>query len=401
MEEKNERLVHRICPCFAHDMEGIQTWLEDMAKEGLMMEPEGRTLTIFSFRRGTPQKVRYRLEAVAPRGLWSASDGPDWEMRKTFAQMGWKYLDYFGSFHIYRCDDPQAPELNTDPTVQATTLQSLKDQQKSAATHAVLYPLFYTLITNRAISPFRLAVTAGSWLPLSIIGFLLWAFVSSLCTIIRLGRYQKRLRAGESLTCRKEWRQAAHLAKWLRLLPGTLILILLVSLGILLQKTTDRQPLDAAPAVLPFVTLEEVFPEAEIYWETSYGDYNTYAFYETSLSSNYEWDEYGYVTLADGTSYCIANMQFHDTVAPWLAKRTAMDYYRYEQHRYNGKRLEDEIPPDTAFDTLYLFRSYGILHIVGQEGKQVFHAIVQFSDPNDEPCWELWLRAMEEKLCGQ
>ena len=359
MEEKNERLVHRICPCFAHDIEGIQTWLEDMAKEGLMMEPEGRTLTIFSFRRGTPQKVRYRLEAVAPRGLWSASDGPDWEMRKTFAQMGWKYLDYFGSFHIYRCDDPQAPELNTDPTVQATTLQSLKDQQKSAASHAVLYPLFYTLITNRAISPFRLAVTAGSWLPLSIIGFLLWAFVSSLCTIIRLGRYQKRLRAGESLTCRKEWRQAAHLAKWLRLLPGTLILILLVSLGILLQKTTDRQPLDAAPAVLPFVT------------------------------------------LADGTSYCIANMQFHDTVAPWLAKRTAMDYYRYEQHRYNGKRFEDEIPPDTAFDTLYLFRSYGILHIVGQEGKQVFHAIVQFSDPNDEPCWELWLRAMEEKLCGQ
>ena len=46
-------------------------------------------------------------------------------------------------------------------------------------------------------------------------------------------------------------------------------------------------------------------------------------------------------------------------------------------------------------------RSYGILHIVGQEGKQIFHATVQFSDPNKEPCWEIWLRAMEAKLCGQ
>ena len=399
MEEKNERLVHRICPCFAHDMEGIQTWLEDMAKEGLMMEPEGRTLTVFSFRRGAPQNVRYRLEAVAPRGLWSASDGPDWEMRKTFAQMGWKYLDYFGSFHIYRCDNPQAPELNTDPTVQATTLQSLKDHQKSAATHAVLYPLFYTLITNRAISPFRLAVTAGSWLPLSIIGFLLWAFVSSVCTIIRLGRYQRRLKAGEALTVRKDWKKSSHTAKWLRLLPGSLVLIMLLSLGSLLLKTAERQPLDAAPDELPFVTLEEIFPEAEIARMGTSMDYNTFMAYDNALSSNYEWNEVGDVKLEDGVYYCLVRMDFHDSAAPWLAKHTARDYYRYEQRRYNSKRFEDEISPDTAFDTLYVFRSYGILHIVGQEGKQIFHATVQFSDPNKEPCWELWLRAMEGKLC--
>ena len=60
---------------------------------------------------------------------------------------------------------------------------------------------------------------------------------------------------------------------------------------------------------------------------------------------------------------------------------------------------EEEETPDTAFDTLFVFRSYGILHIVGQEGKQAFHATVEFSDPQDEPCWELWLRALEEKLC--
>ena len=105
------------------------------------------------------------------------------------------------------------------------------------------------------------------------------------------------------------------------------------------------------------------------------------------------------MTLEDGTYDCLARVEFHDTAASWLAKRTAMDHYRYEQRRYSGQRYEEAEAPDTAFDTLFVFRSYGILHIVGQEGNQVFHATVQFSDPTDEPCWELWLRAMEEKLC--
>ncbi|MBR3779448.1 MAG: hypothetical protein IKL13_07010 [Clostridia bacterium] len=178
-----------------------------------------------------------------------------------------------------------------------------------------------------------------------------------------------------------------------------LLLMLLVSLGVMLNTTTARQPLDNAPENLPFATLEEIFPEAEIQRGGSFGDYNTFVFYDTAFSANYEWDEYAHATRPDGTYFCIARLEFHDTAAPWLAKLTARDHYRYEKRRHNGKRFEEAVPPETAFDTLYLFRSYGILHIIGQEGKQVFHATVQLDDPNDEPCWELWLRAMEEKLC--
>ena len=399
MTEQTERLVRRVCPCFANDIEGIQTWLEDMAKEGLFPEPDSKFLTVFSFRKGAPQHMRYRLEAIGKRLLWSASDGPEAEMRETFAQMGWEYVDYFGNYHIYRSADPQAPELNTDPALQATTLNALRKEQRSAAVYAVLYPLCYSFLSSNAMSIFRLAVTAGPWLLISILGFLLWAFLSSVLTVIRLGRYQKRLRAGESLTQRKQWHANARLAKWLRLVPGTLVLILLISLGSLMLKLSDQQPLDAAPENLPFVTLEEMFPDGEIRRPGSFGDYNTFIYYETALSSNYEWNEQADVHLDDGRYYCLTRTEFNQTVAPWLAKLTARDHYRYEQRRYNGKRFESEEAPDTAFDSLYLFRSYGILHIVGQEGSMLFHTTIQFSDPNDEPCWELWLRAMEEKLC--
>ena len=400
MTEQKERLVYRTCPCFTNDIEGIQTWLEDLAKEGLFPQPDSRFLSVFSFRKGAPQKMRYRMEAAEKRGFWSASDGPDTDMRETFASMGWEFIDYFGNYHIYCSADPRAPELNTDPTLQAITLNTLKKEQQSAAVYAVLYPLLYSFVSHSAMSPFRMLVTAGPWLVGSIVGFLLWAFLSSLLTVIRLGRYQKRLKAGESLTQRKDWRKTSHLAKWLRLIPGTTVLMLLISLGILLNTTTARQPLDAAPENLPFVTLEEIFPGAEIQRGGTFGDYNTFVFYDTAFSSNYEWDEYGYVTQPDGTYFCIVRTEFHDTAAPWLAKLTARDHYRYEKRRHNGKRFEEEAAPETAFDTLYLFRSYGILHIIGQEGNQVFHATVQFDDPNDEPCWDLWLQAMEEKLCN-
>ena len=42
-----EKKVYRLCPCFSHDIEGIQTWLEDLAMDGLFLMPEGRVISIF------------------------------------------------------------------------------------------------------------------------------------------------------------------------------------------------------------------------------------------------------------------------------------------------------------------------------------------------------------------
>ena len=38
MSDENIRYAYRICPCFSYDIEGIQTWLEDMASQGLVLE---------------------------------------------------------------------------------------------------------------------------------------------------------------------------------------------------------------------------------------------------------------------------------------------------------------------------------------------------------------------------
>ena len=49
MSDKSIRYAYRICPCFSYDVEGIQTWLEDMATQGLVLEADGTFLGIFTF----------------------------------------------------------------------------------------------------------------------------------------------------------------------------------------------------------------------------------------------------------------------------------------------------------------------------------------------------------------
>jgi len=398
--EGKARHVYRLCPCFSHDIEGIQTWLEDLAMEGLFLEPYGRTLSVFTFRRDTPRKALYRLEAWETRGSVSAADGPDWDMRETFSQMGWEFLVNFGSFHIYRSFDPNARELNTDPAVQALTLNTLKKSQRSTAVLTVADVLLLLFLSSSpGVYLWRLAVIAGPFLPLSAIGIFLWAFISSLFSTIRLQRYQKRLRNGESLTARTQWKSTAHLARCARLLPGLLILTAIVSLCIFGTKASVRQPVEECREPMPFATLEEIFPDGNFDRTGIFDDYNTFVSYDTLLASNCEWNEFSYITQEEGTYYCLVRLEYHETSAPWLAKRTARDYYRYELRRYSGKRFEDVPAPETAFDTVYVFRSYGILHVVVQEDHTVAHATLHMEDPSKNPCWELWLRAMEEKLC--
>ena len=46
MSDDKIRYAYRFCPCFRYDIEGIQTWLEDMAAQGLVLEADGIFLGI-------------------------------------------------------------------------------------------------------------------------------------------------------------------------------------------------------------------------------------------------------------------------------------------------------------------------------------------------------------------
>ena len=120
------RYRYRIPPCPAYDIPAMESWLEDMAAEGLHLSKDGFFGLFTTFEEGPPKKERFRLEPTDRRnGLFSEEYDPEDEAVQMLHQMGWTYRARRGQFYIYSTDDPGAPELNTDPQVQALTMAAL------------------------------------------------------------------------------------------------------------------------------------------------------------------------------------------------------------------------------------------------------------------------------------
>ena len=99
-------------PANVYDVAANETWLEDMAREGYRLT--GFTGWSGIFEKVEPAECRYRMSPLLKK-----EKAPDPEWAETCAQMGWTYAATLGgAFHVWRCDDPEAPELDTDPVVQ-------------------------------------------------------------------------------------------------------------------------------------------------------------------------------------------------------------------------------------------------------------------------------------------
>ena len=123
MKLLNGETVYRLVPCPCYEVEACESWLTDMAAEGLFVEKLGRTLA--RFRRGTPCAVRYRLTAARLKGGWldTVPTEPLSAEKALYSEYGWEFVCSQQEFFLYICRDPQAPELHTDPAVQALSLK--------------------------------------------------------------------------------------------------------------------------------------------------------------------------------------------------------------------------------------------------------------------------------------
>lgn len=102
-----------VWPVNTYDVAANETWLEDMAREGWFLT--GSTGWKGCFKKGEPRECRYRMEPM-PR----KKKKPTPERIEAYAALGWDYVTTCADiFCVWRCDDPAAPELDTDPVVQA------------------------------------------------------------------------------------------------------------------------------------------------------------------------------------------------------------------------------------------------------------------------------------------
>lgn len=248
-------------PCPLSDIEGLESWLGDMAAQGLVPVTIGQNFA--RFRCSQPKAVRYRLNAKpAPETFLEPAPGtPDGEERALAQECGWYYVTAVGDFFLYACEDRDAPELNTDPQVQALSLRYAKRQVFAPA--GLLAYWLVTFWVRYAMGVWHTPVidfVELGWLSFCYLGLLAAALVSVVHNTVLLYRFSARLTRGAEPERHKNWRKGAGRYLVGRVLAALLFVLTIVwtFAGSAMEKSRHGSiPLEDYAAPLPFATLDD------------------------------------------------------------------------------------------------------------------------------------------------
>lgn len=352
----------RLFPCPPYDVEGMESWLGDMAARGWMLEKDGFFLGTASFVRGEPAHVRYRL-AAAPKkaGLWDADSGaPSREARELNEDFGWEYVDRRGQFYIYRNTDSEARELETDPRVQALAIRAVEKRRRGDLLFLLVYWLLCGLLWFRKGSTLLLASYSGLLVPLLFLLVLLGALGCLLGELGYLRRMKRKLRAGTPPDHGRDWKKRRIRYFGLRAVFLFLFLLYCV-LGLKLLNAEimqeGRVALSDYPGVPPFATLRD-FAEGEYRetWADTRFDYVS-EWSNALLLSGMQWREHADVSRPDGTTLRGGlYVDYFAARSEWLARLIAAEYRRADRVKAR-KNYEPLVLPDLGLEEQAAYRN--------------------------------------------
>lgn len=116
-----------LLPGDIYDVAANETWLEERALAGYRVKKVGTARVYFV--KAEPAKVRYRIQPMRKK-----KEKLDEERIELYRELGWEYVGSLsGVFHLWYCEDENAPELETDPLVQADGYRYLRRRLRGVA----------------------------------------------------------------------------------------------------------------------------------------------------------------------------------------------------------------------------------------------------------------------------
>lgn len=227
-------IVEKPVPCSLYDIRGMQEWLDEMALQGLFLKEFKRHVDRAVFELDDPRPVRYRLD---PQGKDCRKDD---EREEPYAQMGWKFVDHIPRwYYIYSCDDPEAPELYSDPQSLAMSMEPLIHRQIRTNLLVVLAAVLMWLLLL-FFFPDQILETLLLWedphqlfMDVSYSVFLLLCFPLLAFDIRRLLKIRDTLAQGLPLKAKKRWNRPSFWAWYIPLWCAIFLLprLLIPSVG--------------------------------------------------------------------------------------------------------------------------------------------------------------------------
>ncbi|MFI3163648.1 MAG: DUF2812 domain-containing protein [Bacillota bacterium] len=334
---KNNKTVYKLCPCPVYDIEGVESFLCDMAKEGLILKESGFIAGVFSFEKTHSKNLSYRLEGIATSpSIWSGDMGePDSEAVETSRQLGWEYITKFHDFHIYVSENAGQRELNTDPAVQAIAINEVKKRQFSSVIFALVWFVIYPLLRLNC-GLFNAMIEIGTvWFAILAIA-ILYCVATSVVSYVHLAKLKTRLQNGEGIDHGKDWRkgrQKYFLAICTKILAIILIACIMVGVifGTIGDKENGRVSLQEYSDSFKFATLADFAGEVDSYSPINeWGSSNSVFEWSDVLAPyNAEYQETATIKTVDGKSISASlYIDYHETQNAWLANQIANEYYK-------------------------------------------------------------------------
>ncbi len=402
-EENNVKYAYRLPPCPSYDIEGMESWLSDMASHGLVLAKDGIFAGVATFEKTEPRNIKYRLWA-AEKGtsMWADNYGdPDEEAVDISAKYGWEYVAKRGDFHIYCSAAEDVRELNTDPKVWALALKAVEKRRREAIISFILWTVLYPLIYFRG-NIFILMINMKTWLFLYGFVLFVWIFTGLLIRVRHLGRLRKRILGGSGIAQKKDWCRKAPGYYVSRLGLGVLLAVYIVLLLNMLGEEImeeNEMPIEEYTAAPPFVTLVDLVPTGEKYEYKKFMSGLADSVREWSdwlAPVNFDWEENAIITcesgkVIEGSLY----VDYHETVSPWLANILAKEYHR-EDKRSKYYELIDMPEIDADYAALY-YGDVRELTLVIQKGNKIIHAEMMQVGEHKMPIDE-WVRVVIKAL---
>ena len=373
-EKKQKTHIFRFPPCPAYDIEGTESWLESMARQGLFLQGFSAGFAVFAA--GEAQHVRYRLQA-APNStsMWSDSGGePEPDAVELGRAFGWEYLCKRWQFYVYCCQNPNARELDTDPKVQALALDLVRKRERGNLLSTLFWLLLYPVLFL-FYQPVLTIIKTGTGLFLLGAILAIWGLCSSLSSYLHLRKLHGQLKEGIMLNHQKNWKQRAvfHRIEF----PCFLVLFsiwlgLICHVGYREYTGADEIPLQDYTQPLPFATLEDIRPGGTFSYDHSLGLSNKITVKSDLLAPiSIELLEDGETIFKDGTVFegGLA-IEYYQAASPLLAREIFRELLSRDKKTKGYKPIpfslagsDDGAAYSTIFPTVLLRKGKEVLYV--------------------------------------
>lgn len=387
--------IYRLPPCPSYDIAGQESWLEDMAPRGLFPVKFINRLPLVIFCKAAPKALRYRLEPMPkPASFWNPSPEPSQDMLELATQYSWEYIGRWNQFFVYCSEKNDARELNTEPEVQALSLNILKKSSRRIFLYTVVYLLFLGFLLAPGLG--QSMVTYGSVYILLLFLLLTTLVLENGMALWKIHRLQTQLRSGSPMSHQADWRKGAQVHKS-GVIASYLLLAVLVGCWLhygIKDLGLYEHPLAAYPGTPPFVTLDELntqVPEVTVS-RINNGVYESWS--DPLFPVCITWLDGGSLSGEGGAVYGgLLEVQYCEALSPWLAKSVATGYMK----AHGGSDVVFLEEP--GLDYAASFTSYhGFPRAVLVNGNTVVCVRFSMWDPNGVFTLENWVAEMAANI---